>query len=71
MFSDFVGREVGWPAVGGGDGCVERAVGEVEPSGALVEEVCEGAFGELDGSNLHTCSRGSCYIIIIAVYAKN
>ena len=35
------------PAVGGEDGCIELAVGDVEPCGALVVEVGEGALLEL------------------------
>ena len=41
----------GWiPAVGGEDGGVEFAVGEVEPGGAFVVEVGERAFFELIGA---------------------
>ncbi len=36
---DVGGGEVGRPVVGGGDGRVEFAVGEVEPRGALVVKV--------------------------------
>jgi hypothetical protein len=36
---DGVVAEIGGPAVGGGDGGVEVAVGVVEPGGALVVEV--------------------------------
>ena len=41
----FVGH-VGGPAIGGGDGSVELFVGEVEPGGAGVVEVGEGALFE-------------------------
>jgi hypothetical protein len=41
---DLVVRKVGRPAIGGGDGGVELAVGVVEPGGALVVEIGEGAL---------------------------
>ncbi len=41
---DFVSGEIGGPAVGGEDGGVEFSVGEVEPGGAQVVEVGEGAL---------------------------
>jgi hypothetical protein len=41
---DFVVGEGGGPAVGGGAGFVERAMGLVKPGGALVVEIGEGAL---------------------------
>ncbi|MEX2140811.1 MAG: hypothetical protein WD894_16225 [Pirellulales bacterium] len=43
---DFIVHQVNRPTVGGGDGGVELAVGEVEPGGAGVVEVGERALGE-------------------------
>ena len=40
------------PAVGGEDGVVELAVDVVEPGGALVVEIGEGAFFEFFGGRL-------------------
>lgn len=45
-------RDVGGPAVGREDGLVEFFVGQVEPRGALVVEVGEGAFFEFFGARL-------------------
>lgn len=42
----FVGQ-IGGPTVGGGDGFVELAVGEIEPGGAFVVEVGERALRQL------------------------
>jgi hypothetical protein len=41
--------EVGRPAVGGGDGSVEAAVGQGEPGGTLVVQVRERALLEFAG----------------------
>ena len=46
FFVGHVGGVVG-PAVGGGDGLVELLVGEVQPGGAGVVEVGQGAFLEI------------------------
>src|SRR4029077_10944836 len=41
VFEELVVGQGFFPAVGGEDGGVEAAVGEVEPSGTLIVEICE------------------------------
>jgi len=49
-FEDLVVGKVGRSAVRGGDGGVEFFVGEVEPGGALVVEICQGALFQFCGA---------------------
>ena len=50
VFEELVVGEGGVPVVGGEDGGVEAAVGQVEPGGALVVEIRERALGEVLGA---------------------
>ena len=43
-------REINRPVVGSGNGGIEFLVGEVQPSGALVVELCECAILEFRGA---------------------
>ena len=47
---DFIFAHVSGPAVGGGDGGIERLMREGEPCGAFVVEVREGAIFEVRGA---------------------
>ena len=49
-FEDLVVGKVGRPAVGGGDDGGESFVGEVQPGGALVVEIGQGALFEFGGA---------------------
>jgi len=50
VFEDLFVREIGRPAIGGGDGGIQFLVRQIEPGGALVVKVREGALFQFGGA---------------------